>query len=436
MGSIISKIFGGSKKDSSIGLIELFYDKTAEGASSDDFSQISIIGTSNSPKIGFKETIQPQIPLIGIGGAGVRIADLIAKRLKMYNTTYPVMGIETNEKELMSMTDISDKYLLPSGGNGTGKQYQKGRQLAIDHKEQLSTKVLSYCESITKRYKHEVVFLILGAGGTGVGVGLEVAQLLIKAGKRPVPFLVLPSTMESSRIRFSAAAALYHFTFAPGDRCLKLPTICIDNDIFIDKNAKKYLSSVISAINERIAATLGDLIMSTEVEGHGYATDLNDFLEIFRNIKSIGTLYYFSTTRAEELITQIDTKVGSSTSLLADMFNATRSYFLVSGKQDIISAKLFKDIILKFSNNDVFPKLYEFEAEEDRIELRGISTGYKYTQQIEDLMLFAEDVRVKVLNSELELSKHGQGNPKIDRLDSNEELEVKTGDELSKERSG
>ena len=50
-------------------------------------------------------------------------------------------------------------------------------------------------------------------------------------------------------------------------------------------------------------------------------------------------------------------------------------------------------------------------------------------------MQMAEDARVEVLNSELSATQKGKTQPKIDRLQSDEDLNVLTGEELAKERS-
>jgi hypothetical protein len=42
---------------------------------------------------------------------------------------------------------------------------------------------------------------------------------------------------------------------------------------------------------------------------------------------------------------------------------------------------------------------------------------------------------VEILNREIESLDQGKGNPKIDRLETDEEIEVKTGQELQNERA-
>jgi hypothetical protein len=85
---------------------------------------------------------------------------------------------------------------------------------------------------------------------------------------------------------------------------------------------------------------------------------------------------------------------------------------------------------------DVFPKLYENESEEDYFNLRGITTGLQLNDRLKKLITKAEDVKVTILNQEIETSLEGAGNPKIDRLgDGDLELKIQTGDELAKDSS-
>ncbi|MHA2090391.1 MAG: hypothetical protein ACW98K_05985 [Candidatus Kariarchaeaceae archaeon] len=227
--------------EKSIALSELQYQRSSEELSKglDDFSKIELEnGTLSSPKLGIVPDRPPQIPIIGIGGCGVRIAASIAKRMSEYGIEYPVLGIESNKEELDLHSNISHKFLFSKSSTGTGKQYRLGTSLVKKSKTKVKTALEAYLTDFELKYNHEIVFIFLGAGGTGVGAGIEIASLLISMGRRPVPFLFLPGKDENTRIKFNAAVALYKFNYAPPDRCLQLLTICIDNEYLFGRNTK------------------------------------------------------------------------------------------------------------------------------------------------------------------------------------------------------
>ncbi len=432
------RFFKKSDGSNSILLTELDYPEDKEkDIKSDDISEIKLKSVeTESPKLITKESRIPQIPIIGIGGCGVRIAGSIASRLSAYGVEYSIMGIETDEKELDKHENISHKFLIPGTTTGTAKQYRKGATLLKDATDELTEAIEEYFSNVDLTYDHEIVFIIMGAGGTGVGAGIEVASILKKIGKRPVPFLILPSKDENTRIKFNSAAALYRFNYAPGNRCLKLVTICIDNEYLLSKTSKSSYSTVISAINERIGAVIGDLLISTELDSDGYSADLNEFLEIFRDIKGIGALSYMhSGGDFSSLTSFFNSKKSISNSIEVDIQTSTRSYYFVQAGKNKVLSNDYRTVLSKFENSDIFPKFVEVEEDDENFEIRGIFTGIKLPQYITDLMQLAEDARVRILNLEIESATEGKGNPKIDRLKKDEEIDVKTGEELAKERS-
>ena len=241
--SSIRKSFKKQKEEDVIGLLDLVYTLGSEMEIGDDLSEIEISEAEiSSPLLKIETDKIPQVPVIGIGGCGTRIVDQIVTRLKKYNVSFPAMGIDIDETGLNNLNNITEKLVIQSEFDGTGKQFLKGQSIANGATELIKDKINSYLNNSAFTYKHEIVFLVLGAGGFGVGASLEIASLLLEMGKRPVPILILPSVEENTRIQFNAAVALYRFNYAPSDRVLKLSTICIDNNLFLDKNAKKSIS--------------------------------------------------------------------------------------------------------------------------------------------------------------------------------------------------
>jgi len=436
--SFLSALTGGFTGSNVTTFINLKYskEKTSEEPR-DDLSKLDLEEAEEiSPTLHLNRELRPQIPLIGIGGTGLRLLDRIVHRVNNYKMIYPVLGIDTSEADLYKYPNISHTYHIPGSELGTGHQYRKAATRTNGAKEEIKSEITKYLAALKMKYNHEMVFLLLGAGGTGVGAGIEIAKLLIEMGKRPVPFLILPAKEEMSRIRFNAAAALYHFSYAPKDRCLNLTTICIDNELFLTKNTKNNYKSVISAANERITATMADLIAATELESHAYSADLNEFLEIFRDLKGIGVLQYFQTEETgKRLVKLFEDNLEDSLSMDIDIFTATRGYLYLSSNTGLITSEEYRNLMLQFDNADIFNKLHEINREVNFYAIRGIYTGISYPDNIQQLMQLAEDARVTVLNRELDRNATSRGNPKIDQLNDDEELEVKTGQELADTRA-
>ncbi|OLS29073.1 MAG: Tubulin-like protein CetZ [Candidatus Heimdallarchaeota archaeon LC_2] len=404
---------------------------------SDDFSTYELSSEDFlSPKLAVENPSMPQIPIISVGGCGVRIASAIAKRFKEYGLEYPILGIETNENELNNHDLISNKFLIPNTNAGTAKQYRKGATLAIENKTAIDKAVDDYLQSIEMRYDHEIVFLIFGAGGTGVGVSYELAKYLIEKGKRPVPIIFFPGREENTRIQFTAAAALYRFSYGPKEQCLNLCSLLVDNDYFFEKNSRKNFATTLYAINERIGSTITDLLISTELDSVGYSADLNEFLEVFRNIRGVGMLNFMHSGGDYSNLNDFFTsKYAGANSGELDIYQSTRSYLFIESTQDKVSAREYRMLISGFDNSDIFPKFTETISEETNFEIRGIFTGLKLTSRIESLLQKAQDARVELLNTEITNTADGKDNPKINRLNADEEIDVKTGEELAKERS-
>ncbi len=403
----------------------------------DDYSKVELVtGEFISPKLTVDEVRKPQIPIIGIGGCGIRVASVIANRFSNYEIEYNVMGIDTNRDDLTAQKNLSHSYLIPGSKTGTAKQYRTGATLANKHKKSLLDSVEGYLGSMKKTHDHEIVFLVFGSGGTGVGVAYELSKLLIEKGKRPVPFFFLPGKEENTRIKFTAAAGVYRFSYGPKEQCLNLCSILIDNDYFMEKNTRNNFASALHAINERVGATITDLVLSTEISSDGYSADLNEFLEIFRKIRGIGTLTYMhSGGDYSGLNDFFDSKQNIGHSMDLDVYGGTRSYLFIEASQNSVSAREYRTLISGFDNSDIFPKFKEVDADETNFEIRGIFTGLKLPSRVENLLQMAQDARVELLNSEIKNTTDGKSNPKIDRLTDDEKIQVLTGEELAKDRA-
>lgn len=376
-------------------------------------------------------TEKPEIPVIGVGGAGVRILEQLRLRLQGYGIDYDLAAIET-DKDVLEKTQVSRKLLVGTNGYGTSKQFRKAATIYKQEKDKIEPFVETYLKEFHKKSKHQLVFLLLGGGGTGVGIGLELIDHLISIGLRPVPFLILPSKMENTRTKFTAAAALYHFTYAPGSRSRNLVTVVIDNDEFFENNPKYDSSKIFGAVNERLGAVIGDLLAMTELESHGYSSDLNEFIEIFKGPKAIATIAAFDKNDTPEDLTQIfEDSIKRSLAYPIVPQNSTRGYIFIQAQNEKVTTTAYRNLFLQFHNKDFFHKFRT--SSKPGFHFRAVFVGNPVPDKLKDFMRAAEDVRVYLLNEEVEKADFGKVNPKIDKLNKDEEIEVKAPKEISEE---
>lgn len=396
---------------------------------------LNLKSDDKSPLLKIDGVYSPQIPIIGVGGAGVKITNEIVARMKQYNSNIIAMGVDIDDKVFEASALLEKKLILKSDTQSTSRQYLRGKAIADVNHELLQNSIEEYLSGLPFKHNTELVFVMLGGGGgTGVGVSLKIIELLKGMGKLPVPFVILPTDDENTRIKFNSAVALYHFSYAPIDRCHNLLSIILDNNAFQNNNKDQSITKNMNRINERIGAAIGDIILSTELPSSGYNTDLNEFIEIFRTIKGVGCISYLHADNLEnrkKLFSEINPL---SHSLECSTVTGTRSYFFMQSGINNISSLEYRTLMKGFNNIDVFPKLNE-SGEGEFLAIRSISTGVTLPERISRLMAEGEDVRVTLLSNEIKNSKEGKGNPKIDRLEGDSDIDVKNAEELKDVRA-
>jgi len=145
--------------------------------------------------------------LIGLGGAGSRIADRFYKRGAVGYIISRISGREEEQfvgiaadtsKKIMHLKNIPKKNLVLIGrsrakGHGTGGDIKKGKKII----EEECSLVLNALRKVTVK-RPEGLFVIAGlGGGTGTGGCKGLAKRLKKAYKMPViGMFILPSKVE------------------------------------------------------------------------------------------------------------------------------------------------------------------------------------------------------------------------------------------------
>ena len=388
--------------------------------------------SSLSPKIYSSEFMSPSIPLIGIGGAGISVLTNIVSRIKEYQIDYQTAGIDLDWMTLETNTNLTHKLKLGKSGMGTAAQFRLGTKFAKEEKDTIKQFMESYLQEFSYNYKHDIIFFVLGSGGTGVGVGLESMKIAKEMGYRPVPILILPDENASTRVRFTAAAGLYYFSFAPGERSEGLMTILIDNQIFYENNKKLPEEELLKYINSSIGVTIGDLLISTEVKSDGYSTDLNEFLEVFRTVKGIGSIMDMtSLPDANELNSFVKQNMDKSIAYSADPQSSTRSYFMIQSNKKKVTAIDMRNTLSLFQNSDIFPKYSISDiGETEYFRVLSVFSGVQMNKRLRDLMIEAEDNRVDILEKTKGGEINSSVNQKIEKIKDGESIDVHTAEEI------
>ncbi len=416
-------------------MLKLNLDKPDKKQKSQEIPETVIVDENvlgSTPILSIKEKFDsPEVPIIGIGGAGGRILGNIVNRVNKYGVSLDTALIETDKINLEKQ-NVKFKLHIGTTTYGTAKQYRKASETYEKEKDKIESFIDNYLENFPQKTRHDLVFLILGSGGTGVGIAIKLVDYLISKGKRPVPILVLPARYENTRTKFIAAAALYHFTYAPGSRSKGLMTLLVDNDEFFVENEGQPSDKIFGAVNEKIGATIADLLVATELESDGYSSDLNEFLEIFRTVKGIGIIAEFDSDTCQGNLTEIfDASIKESVSYQVNPRNCTRGYIFIQATKDKVTSKSYRDFFNTFSNKDIF---HEFKVmDNEGLHFRGVFVGIPIPEKLRNFMRDAEDVRVYLLNEEKKRDEGGRINPKIDKLKDGEEIEVKAPQEIAEE---
>ncbi len=406
---------------------ELIVKETKKTIESREYTMSSL-----SPKIYSSEFMSPSIPLIGIGGAGISVLTNIVSRIKEYQIDYQTAGIDLDWKTLETNTNLTHKLKLGKSGMGTAAQFRLGTKFAKEEKDTIKQFMESYLQEFSYNYKHDIIFFVLGSGGTGVGVGLESMKIAKEMGYRPVPILILPDENASTRVRFTAAAGLYYFSFAPGERSEGLMTILIDNQIFYENNKKLPEEELLKYINSSIGVTIGDLLISTEVKSDGYSTDLNEFLEVFRTVKGIGSIMDMtSLPDANELNSFVKQNMDESIAYSADPQSSTRSYFMIQSNKKKVTAIDMRNTLSLFQNSDIFPKYSISDiGETEYFRVLSVFSGVQMNKRLRDLMIEAEDNRVDILEKTKGGEINSSVNQKIEKIKDGESIDVHTAEEI------
>src|SRR5271170_5545700 len=160
---------------------------------------------------GISKPAKPVVKIIGIGGAGVTLAD--AMNCEEFSGA-SFAAVDTDAQSLAVSTATVKIHLETKllRGLGTGGDPERGRTLA---EEQFST-IKSACDGVN------VIFIVAGlGGGAGSGISPVVARVAKETGALVLAFVTQPFACEGNRRQQQAQQSLEQLkSVADGVICL------------------------------------------------------------------------------------------------------------------------------------------------------------------------------------------------------------------------
>jgi cell division protein FtsZ len=177
--------------------------------------------------------ILPRTAIVGVGGAGCRIASAFYDSL----TSADIIAVNTHRKSLED-TDADVRIFICRDvvkGKGTGGDSALGRKCARIHSEEIRNALKG----------HDIAVIVAGmGGGTGSGAAAVVAEISQSLGIITMAVVVKPFSFEGNSR-----------TAAEGLRSLRAvcpSTIAVENDIILEKFPDMTLNEAFGAVNESI----------------------------------------------------------------------------------------------------------------------------------------------------------------------------------------
>ncbi len=374
----------------------------------------------------------PQLPIIGVGGAGIEIVNLITHTIKNFCPGYKSMGVGLLGDFATNPQDLDYIYKYSTNVSTSAKQVKKAEGLFTKDIEPLKVKITEYFQAFDQQLEDQSVFVVMGSGGTGIGAGLVLVKLLKKLGKSPIPVLILPFEIEPTLVQFTAAYGIYCLNSAPIDRSENCNLLLIDNQHYFEANRALSQETLLLRINASIGKILSELLLGTLQRSYGVSSDLNELLEATKVYRGIGTFFGLKVDKIDKLGSEsLYEEFDKSTLISTSLQSATRGFVQMFSEKNFFSSEMYFEIFKHFKNIDVFQKYLLKETE--GAEITGILSGLEPPKRVRVLLRDAEDFRVHQIEKEIERSNYSKGNPKIDKLEVNSEIDVKDASELNEE---
>ena len=363
----------------------------------------------------------PPPKIIGVGQAGIRIVAKTNEILKKNQVPSYVAGIGLEN-------DKNPDPSIPVFHRNDIMQEKKTSFLQIyDALDPTKTGLGEIIQEFQKLQPHDnLVFVVFGAGATGVGGSLRICFELMQRDFLPVPVLVMPFSSEPVERRYNAAVAIYRYSLGPLKNSMNLPLIVIEQDDFITTENISITDSF-ELINNRIAQALGETILAPFNPSKGLEIAYREFKTLFTEIRGLGSLVFLNQSRKSwnDFDEFLKENLSYACSLKCDPFSATRGYLALQASKGDFLLRDYKKGLEAFEETDVYWHLSEHEQE--TIIIRGILTGIAPPKQIREFLDKVETMKIRLVGKEKKLLEEGKAIHNIDKIQgakANQDLSI------------
>ncbi|MFW6435175.1 MAG: cell division protein FtsZ [Halovenus sp.] len=325
--------------------------------------------------------------LVGVGGAGGRIVNALAKVEKESDRAFTRgqhLVFDTTQEAFTEFTDISpDKHVLVGDthpdirGEGLDGDIELGAEVAREDTDEIFREF----DKLATHEVHATLFVAGLGGGTGGGVGPVILQGLQSITDSPVYVLgILPDDSESDRAAYNAARSLRSYVELADN------TLLFDNDAWYDDRADGELEDTYQRLNVELVTRVIAVLAAGELENAPIAENRMDASDIMRTLApgGVSTLGYATTeldrpeglwerllalfrsteeegpvTDATQIKELIQSTVQTKMTLPSDITSTEKGMLVLSGPRDVCSRKGFET------------GRYWLEQETDTVEVRA-----------------------------------------------------------------
>lgn len=325
--------------------------------------------------------------LVGVGGAGGRIVNALAKVEKESDRAFTRdqhLVFDTTQEAFQECPDISpDKHVLVGDthpdirGEGLDGNIGLGAEVAREDTDEIFREF----DKLATHEVHATLFVAGLSGGTGGGVGPVILDGLQSITDSPVYVLgVLPDDSEGDKAAYNASRSLQSYVEL-GDN-----TILFDNNAWYDDGADGELEETYKRLNVELVTRVIAVLAAGELENAPIAENRMDASDIIRTLEPGGVstlgyatteldrpdgwlhrlLSYFRSTDDDEPVTDatqikelIQSTVQTKMTLPSEITSTEKGMLVLSGPRDVCSRKGFET------------GRYWLEQETDTVEVRA-----------------------------------------------------------------
>jgi cell division protein FtsZ len=225
---------------------------------------------------------------IGLGHCGGKIADDFKRAaIDKKGMIMDVCAINSDVADLSTHRNIpAENKLLIGSGKGAAKNWQEGREAAIQSRtniKALASKLLSSDTDI-------ILFTLGEGGGTGSGVAPIMAEIIGELGRTCISIVTLPFETESVKAKVNASMGIDLLYRHEAVKAI----ICIENDKLTAHFPDKLLTEAYEKVNETAVQTFLDLIDLANLPSRADRIDESELVSIFE-YPGFATLANFQT---------------------------------------------------------------------------------------------------------------------------------------------